>query len=183
MGLSGLGAKAFENVKSQIGICGIWCGSCVVGNGALRELTSRYKQIIEGYGLEEWVSKDFDFTEFLKCLVSIQASPICPGCRKGGGATGCEMKACASERGLDGCIECDMPDACENRDRLLRMRTGALDAGLMVNNEAVDSNELLERWSKELKNKCARAATWSSPSYSNMQTIICPRSLVSRVHI
>ena len=32
-----------ENVKDQIGYCGIWCGSCIVGNGALRELTRKYE--------------------------------------------------------------------------------------------------------------------------------------------
>ena len=27
----------------------------MVGDGALREQTGRYRQIIEGYGLEEWI--------------------------------------------------------------------------------------------------------------------------------
>jgi len=52
-----LKAEAFENVKSQIGFCGIWCGSCVVGNGALKELTKKYEEIIKGYGLKEWAPK------------------------------------------------------------------------------------------------------------------------------
>ena len=43
---STLKAKAFENVQGQIGFCGIWCGSCVVGNGTLKELTKRYEEII-----------------------------------------------------------------------------------------------------------------------------------------
>ena len=145
--------KAFENVRDQIGYCGIWCGSCAVGNGTLQELPRRFEEIIKGYGLEAWVSKDFDFKEFSKGLVSIQATPICPGCRKGGGATGCEMKACASERGLNDCLECGLPETCENRDKLLRMRTGALDAGLIVKNEIVDPRELIEGWTEDLKNK------------------------------
>ncbi len=62
--------KRFENVKDQIGFCGIWCGSCVVGNGALRELTKRYEQVIQAYGLQEWGPKDFDFKEFKKALSS-----------------------------------------------------------------------------------------------------------------
>jgi hypothetical protein len=62
--------KAFENVREQIGFCGIWCGSCVVGNGTLRELTERCEEIIGAYGLEEWAPRDFDYKEFLKGLAS-----------------------------------------------------------------------------------------------------------------
>ena len=40
---------ALENVKNQIGYCGIWCGSCIVGNGTLRELTDKYKDLTETY--------------------------------------------------------------------------------------------------------------------------------------
>ena len=46
-------ATDFELVKNQIGSCGIWCGSCVVANGTLRELTRRYAQMIEAYGLKD----------------------------------------------------------------------------------------------------------------------------------
>ncbi len=37
----------FESVKDQIGSCGIWCGSCVVGNGSLQELSGKYREIAE----------------------------------------------------------------------------------------------------------------------------------------
>lgn len=79
--------KAFENAKNQIGSCGIWCGSCVAGNGVLQELTKRYNRVITDYGLEQWAPKDFDFSEFKKGLDSIQTMPLCPGCQKGGGLT------------------------------------------------------------------------------------------------
>lgn len=64
--------EAFENAKSQIGYCGIWCGSCAVGNGTLRELSRRYSQLVADYDLEEWGPKDFNFGEFLKGLDSIR---------------------------------------------------------------------------------------------------------------
>ena len=153
MGSSVLGVKAFENVRSQIGYCGIWCGSCVVGNGSLRELTRRYRQIIEGYGLEEWVPQEFDFNEFSKGLASIQATPICPGCRKEGGALGCQLRACGLDRGVEDCIECGMPETCDNLKRLKKMRAGALDAGLIVKGEDVDHEELIEEWTVDLKSK------------------------------
>jgi hypothetical protein len=45
--------KTFEGVKDQIGYCGIWYGSCIVGNGALGELTTRYGKMLAIYGLKE----------------------------------------------------------------------------------------------------------------------------------
>ncbi len=145
--------KSFENVKNQIGFCGIWCGSCVVGNGALRELTKRYEGIIKNYGLESWAPKDFDFKEFLKGLASIQAVPLCQGCLKGGGRPNCEMRTCASSKNIADCGECDQPTACKNSEALQKMRTGARHAGLFVKTENVDRRELIGKWTSELKRK------------------------------
>jgi len=64
-----LGDESFEGVRGQIGYCGIWCGSCVVGNGALRELTRRYEELVRAYGLEGWAPGNFDFGEFKKGLM------------------------------------------------------------------------------------------------------------------
>ena len=74
-----LNTRAFENVKDQIGYCGIWCGSCIVGNGLLRELTKKYEFLINGYGVDSWGAKDFDGKEFnwtgRKCC---RATMLCP---------------------------------------------------------------------------------------------------------
>ena len=148
-----LEAKAFENVKNQIGFCGIWCGSCVVGNGVLRELTKRYEEIIKGYGLEEWAPKDFDFKEFMKGLASIQAMPLCQGCLKGDGKPNCEIRACASNKSIADCNECNQPTACKNIETLQKMRTGARQANLLVKTENVDRQELIDKWTAELKSK------------------------------
>jgi len=145
--------KSFENVKDQIGCCGIWCGSCVVGNGALRELAKGFEKIVKGYGLEKWAPQDFDFKEFLKGLASIQAIPLCQGCLKGGGRLNCEMRACASKMDINDCSECDQPGTCKNMEMLQKMRTGALRAGLFVKVENVDRQGLIEKWTAELKNK------------------------------
>jgi hypothetical protein len=145
--------KPFENVKNQIGFCGIWCGSCIVGNGALSELTKRYEEIIKGYGLEEWGPKDFDFKEFMKGLASIQSTPLCPGCLKGGGNPNCEIRNCASNKNINDCNECDQPTTCQNVEALQKMRTGALSAGLLVKTGNVDRQKLMEKWTAELKSK------------------------------
>lgn len=53
--------KAFQNVRRQIGACGIWCGSCIAGNGTLRELTRTYRELTTSYSLDEWGSKDLGY--------------------------------------------------------------------------------------------------------------------------
>lgn len=146
-------AEPFENVKNQIGYCGIWCGSCVVGNGALRELTKKYDQVVEAYGLQEWGPKDFDFKEFAKGLSSIQALPLCQGCLKGDGRPNCEIRMCASKKKIDDCSECNQAEACKNIDILEKMRTGAQRANLLVKTENVDRRKLIEKWAAELKAK------------------------------
>jgi hypothetical protein len=146
-------AQPFQNVKDQIGFCGIWCGSCVVGNGALRELTKRYEQVIKAYGLEEWGPKEFDFREFRKGITSIQNMPLCQGCRKGDGKPNCEFRACATSKGIEECSRCEQTMTCEHSEALKKMREGALRAGLNVTTDKVDSHKLIEKWTAELMGK------------------------------
>lgn len=148
---SGQTRKAFENVRDQIGFCGIWCGSCIVGNGALQELTRRYEELITVYGLEEWGPKDFDYKELLKGLQSIQNTPLCSGCLKGGGRESCEMKSCASSRRITGCHTCREPVVCKHSEPLRHMRSGAIKAGLFITTEDVDRQQLLENWTAKLR--------------------------------
>jgi len=153
-------AKAFENVKNQIGYCAIWCGSCVVGNGALKEPTKRYALIIGGYGIDKWGAEKqgFDGQGLMKTLQSIQGIPICRGCQKGGGAVNCKIRACASNRKFADCIECKEFMTCENHEPLQKVRSGALRVGMLVKNEKDKANQqqLIKKWTAELKNK------WSS---------------------
>jgi hypothetical protein len=145
-------ADAFENVKDQIGFCGIWCGSCVVGNGTLREMTKRYKELINTYDLKDWGPKDFDYDEFYKGLESIENMPLCQGCLKDGGRDNCEIRACAKSKKLQDCTLCSEFGRCEMK-LLEHMRTGALKAGLMVLNQGDDRVETLEKWTQELKSE------------------------------
>jgi hypothetical protein len=142
--------EAFENVKAQIGVCGIWCGSCVVGNGTLRELTRRFEELTVAYGLREWAPRDFSYEEFSQGLASIQGMDLCPGCLRGGGREGCEIRACATHLGLDDCGRCPEPAACEQATIIETMRSGALKAGLMVSTGEAGRDELLDQWTADL---------------------------------
>ena len=150
-------ARAYENVKNQIGYCAIWCGSCVVGNGALKELTRRYEQIIGSYGVDKWGAEDQDFngSEFMKTLQAIRKIPTCQGCLKGGGATNCKIRACASDKKLSECTQCKEFMSCGNREALMKVRTGALKAGMLVkaNEDRSDRQQLIKKWDSEIRDK------------------------------
>jgi hypothetical protein len=148
--------EAFENVKNQIGRCGIWCGSCVVGNGTLKTLAKRCEHIIGGYGVDEWGAKDFNGKEFMKGLTSIQAIPIRRGCLKGGGNEVCRIRPCASSKKLSDCMECSEVKTCKNLEALQKVRTGALRVGMLAKTENDEANQqqLIEKWTDEIKSKC-----------------------------
>ncbi len=143
-----------ERVMPQIGRCGIWCGSCVVGNGALMELARRYRDMVDSHGLEHWGATGFDYVEFVKGLASISQLEVCPGCLSGGGRDDCELKQCAQERGLDGCVDCSEYPDCSHGELLERMRSGARRACLTVMDTSADAervrtsveSELCRRW-------------------------------------
>ena len=146
-------AKPFENVKNQIGYCGLWCGSCIVGNGTLKDLTKRYEGLIKGYGVDEWGAKDFDSKEFMKGLASIQKLPICSGCLKGGGNDECKIRPCASKKKMSDCSECNESTICKNLEALQKVRTGALGVGMLIKTDRGGQAKLKEKWTNEIRNK------------------------------
>jgi hypothetical protein len=152
LGMCKLERRAFENVKNQIGFCGIWCGSCVVGNGTLKELMKRCEHIIGGYGVDQWGARDFDGKEFMKGLSSLQALPICQGCLKGGGNDACKIRLCASSRKISDCMECNELKTCRNLEALQKVRTGALRVGMLAKTDK-GQRQLVEKWTAELRNK------------------------------
>jgi hypothetical protein len=145
--------SAYERVKNQIGYCGIWCGSCVVGNGTLQELSARYEGVIKNYDLENWAPGTFDFKEFLKGLAAIKATPLCAGCRKGGGWEACPMRVCVVKKNIADCADCDDQAACPHSTSLEKMRTGSFRAGLFVKTTKDDSRKLSAGWAKKLKTR------------------------------
>jgi hypothetical protein len=142
---------AFEHVKSQIGACGIWCGSCAVGNGSLRELSRRFEEVFEGYGVGHWAPPELDDAAFTAGLAIIRKIASCPGCRDGGGRADCEMKACTASRGHSECTECSDRATCPHSEIREEMRTGARDAGLFAETEDTDSLRSLAEWSLKLQ--------------------------------
>jgi hypothetical protein len=146
-----LEAEPFENVKNQIGFCGIWCGSCAGGNGAIPELAKGFEEIVKKCELEKWVPREFDFKEFMKGLACTQAAPLCSGCKKGGGPPTCKVRMCALGKGILDCSQCDQLIDCKNFEQLEKTYP-KIKGGLMeIKNRSQPA--LIEKWMGELKNK------------------------------
>jgi hypothetical protein len=145
--------SAYNRVKDQVGCCGIWCGSCVVGNGTLRELTARYQKVIQDYDFENWAPQTFDFKEFLKGLETLKATPLCAGCRKGGGWDTCPMRGCVTKKKITDCAECGDQTACPHSASLEKMHTGSVRAGLFVKTRKGSQKKLVGQWAIKIKNR------------------------------
>ncbi|UCF09775.1 MAG: DUF3795 domain-containing protein [Candidatus Bipolaricaulota bacterium] len=141
--------EAFRNVRSQIGACGIWCGSCAVGNGSLREAGARYRRVLESHGIEEWAPRELDYEQLVRGLSIVSEVATCEGCCNGGGRGHCELRRCASTRGVGRCSSCD-ETSCLYMRVLDHMRTGAREAGLYVKMEACPDGPWIEENLKSL---------------------------------
>lgn len=140
----------FQKVRDQIGNCGAWCGSCVVGNGTLRQLTARYRQLLDAYGVRVWGAGDFNYAEFDKGLRSIEEVSSCSGCRQGGGRTDCEIRSCSTERGFRECSDCDDESNCRHQRVVDYMRTASKAAGVLFRPDGSVGVEVIEELQKRL---------------------------------
>jgi hypothetical protein len=143
--------KAFKNVQDQIGYCGIWCGSCVGGNGSVQELARKFEEIVINYKLEKYVPKEFDFKEFTRGLSSIQTMSLCPGCQKGGGPPKCKVKLCAREREITLCNQCNQLAECKNFEELEKSNPKIKEELLEIKGQ--NRQLLIQKWMSELKTK------------------------------
>ena len=140
-----------QSVKTQIGPCGIWCGSCVGGNGAVVELAKRFEETATKHKLEKWAPKDFDFQELMKGLASIKTMSLCPGCRKGGGNPTCKVRICALQKGMNDCSPCDALLECRNFEQLERENPKRKQ--LLLDMKDASKQELITKWTNEIQKK------------------------------
>lgn len=138
-------------MRDQVGFCGIWCGSCAAGNGAIVELTRRYEEIVRKYDLEKWAPKDFNFKQFMKGLASIQAMSLCPGCRKGGGPPDCSIRTCARNKGVLSCSQCGKLASCKNFEWLEKGNPRIREDLRKLAGK--NQKELVKKWTSELRTK------------------------------
>ena len=146
-----MGNESFDNVKDQVGFCGIWCDSCSGGNGSIIELTKLYEEQVKNNHLELCAPKDFDLKEFMMGLSSIQKMSQCPGCHKGGGNPNCKIRLCAKERGVEDCSKCSQLQSCEN---FLELESELPDVRAnLLKLRNTRHEEQIESWKNDLKSK------------------------------
>jgi hypothetical protein len=142
--------EAFERVRDQIGFCGIWCGSCAVGNGGLTQLAGGLRQLLADYDVPRWTSVEIGWEAFLKALDSLKQGVSCAGCREGGGRDNCEIRACALGRGLKHCTDCASFPSCDHSAIMDHMRSGAAKIGLSVLMPGQNPDSILQDWTRAL---------------------------------
>lgn len=115
--------EALDQVKDQMGPCGIACATCNLGNGTVAETAAKLKQHLQVYGVSAWAPQvpggsDVDFDQLDKSLDWVQTYTKCFGCEQGGGPPDCAIKVCSKERGYDICSNCPDLEGCAKFDRL-----------------------------------------------------------------
>jgi len=143
--------EAFERARDQVGFCGIWCGSCAVGNGCVGELGAGLRELLVAYDAPQFAAVGVGWEPFLEALGALRSAVACPGCHMGGGRDDCEIRICARRHKLDQCTECAFfGDArCERSTILEHMRSGAIRVGLSVLRPGENRCEALLGWIHE----------------------------------
>lgn len=115
--------EAFEQVKDQMGPCGIACANCELGNGTVAETANNLKQKLQAYGVSAWAPQvpggsNIDFTQLNKALDWVHTYTRCCGCERGGGPPDCAIRTCSKERGYELCSQCPDLEGCTKFDWL-----------------------------------------------------------------
>jgi len=139
---------AFENVRNQIGCCGLWCGSCAVGNGSVARVARGLRDLLTAYDVPNWGTLDLSWESFLDAVTSLEGTISCVGCRKGGGRGNCEIRACADGRGVTHCTDCSSFGVCTQQPIVEHMRCGAARVGMVMLSPGDAPAAMIETWSQ-----------------------------------
>ncbi len=114
--------KLAEEEKRLIAPCGIYCGACDIFLGKSMHLARELHRILDGFNLTDVApfvleAEQEQARDFLAILKKWGSGKQCPGCIKGGGNPDCPIEACAKEKGLYTCAECErMPCSPDERN-------------------------------------------------------------------
>ena len=112
-----------NDVKNQVGPCGITCCTCDLGNGTLANTSKKTIELINAVGIKDWApmvpgGDGLDWAATEKTLDWMTKYAFCAGCEKGGGSPTCAIRICANEKGFSLCNECDELEVCTKFDWL-----------------------------------------------------------------
>ncbi|MBN2494428.1 MAG: DUF3795 domain-containing protein [Deltaproteobacteria bacterium] len=117
-----------------VGICGTWCGACLAFHGEIAADAARLLDRIQRQGFLSLArrvhpEREREIEAFFGVLDQLARTPPCPACLAGGGSPECPVRACARERGLASCAQCEELDRCARGQKtgsLMRQRRAAL---------------------------------------------------------
>ena len=110
--------------RSEIAYCGLFCGACVIRNGRTaalsRELldsmrTPEFLKLLEGLPrlkpeLFQALKDQQACCRVLEAMIHLDCEATC---RDGGGSSGCQIRECCRNNGVEGCWSCDDFETCE----------------------------------------------------------------------
>ena len=145
--------EAQERIKGQAGPCGIICGSCPLGNGAVAESASRTRKNIADYKIATWSpfvpgGEAIDWAAVDRGLDWLEKYAVCPGCGNGGGAPDCTIRICARERGIDMCSSCLDLDGCTKFEWLQEHGTQLKE--MLMEGRGLSREEYMKKMSKQM---------------------------------
>lgn len=109
--------------QNQFGPCGILCGSCPLGSGAVAESAGLTRKHITDCQIPMWSpfvpgGEAIDWATVDRALDWMTTYARCAGCRNGGGPPDCAIRICARERGYELCSYCPDLEGCTRFDWL-----------------------------------------------------------------
>ena len=109
--------EALNRIENQVGPCGMLCGACPLGSGAVAESAGRTQKHIAACQIPMWApfvpgGEAIDWAVVDRGLDWMQRYARCAGCRNGGGPPDCTIRICAQERGYELCSSCSDLDGC-----------------------------------------------------------------------
>jgi hypothetical protein len=137
--------------------CGLYCELCAERT-RIPQRAALLQEAMTDEGWPFWGQEVPGFTPFWEFLQQLQADGGCPGCRAGGGYPACRIRACAQERGLELCSQCD-DFACDHLTAL-----AAIYPTLLADNARLQSVGL-EQWLSEQVERAARGVVYADIRY------------------
>ena len=92
--------------REYVCYCGLYCGNCAVKVKVEPASKVLYEEMKKA-GFEEIIHLIPDGDRFWSFLRGMAVDGVCVSCKAGSGNPGCEVRACAKEKGVEMCAMCE----------------------------------------------------------------------------
>jgi hypothetical protein len=107
-----------------VAYCGLFCGNCIIREGEIHDLSQKLLARLQtpefrklAVGLPQLSQAFSAFQDYDRCCAMLETIvdhlQCTEVCKQGGGSTGCEIRRCCQEKGLQGCWMCEQFETCE----------------------------------------------------------------------